>query len=186
MKEIIILFGYGLMFIAQSFGPDVIEALHGPAARADATAPIYDDVKPDAPLDLLCQGYEAHHYNQVSNCFHAAGMVLSFLTVCSMIISRRFEIFFSLPPIWYLYAWAGHFLIQKDIPAVFVYGMTLRGWLSGEYCSISSLLGGRTLTELWEYGLMMLIVIFHMILLPPVPFWGLVERQVEKKRPKVK
>ena len=33
----------------------------------------------------------------------------------------------------YLFAWAGHFYYQADIPAVFTYGTTLRGWSRGEY-----------------------------------------------------
>ena len=58
----------------------------------------------------------------------------------------------NIPPVWYLYAWAGHFLIQQDIPAVFVYGMTWKGWVSGEYCAVKALVEGRTVTDM--YGVM--------------------------------
>ena len=34
--------------------------------------------------------------------------------------------------------------MQRDIPAVFTYGMTLRGWASGEFCSVKALVMGRT------------------------------------------
>jgi hypothetical protein len=54
-----------------------------------------------------------------------------------------------------------------------VYGMTLRGWLSGEYCSICSLLSGRTISEHWELVLTGLLVSAHVFLLSPVRGWGL-------------
>ena len=73
----------------------------------------------------------------------------------------------TVPPTWYLYAWAGHFFVQKDIPAVFVYGMSLRGWLAGEYCSLCSLFAGRTVAEPWELLLTAGIVGVHMFLFFP-------------------
>ena len=47
---------------------EVIELLHGHTAVEAATAPLYDDVKADAPLELLCRGYDAHHFDALSNC----------------------------------------------------------------------------------------------------------------------
>ena len=59
---------YLCMFLAQRCGAEIIELLHGPDARAKATAPQYEDVRADAPLHELCQGYEAHHWDSTSNC----------------------------------------------------------------------------------------------------------------------
>jgi hypothetical protein len=163
---------YIYMFIAQRYGAEIIELLHGHESMLKATAPQYEDVRPDAPLEELCEGYDNHHFNAVSNCSHAAGMILVFITLISFLHKPRLEFLCSLPPIWYLYAWVGHFFLQKDIPAVFVYGMTFRGWLSGEYCSILSLFGGRTISEPWEFALTLVMVIMHLYSLPPLPGWG--------------
>ena len=84
--------GYVAMVVSQKFGPEIIEALHGAEARAKATAPIYDDVRPDAPLHELCQGYEDHHFNSLSNCSHAAGMILVFLTICCALRFMRLDV----------------------------------------------------------------------------------------------
>lgn len=173
MFKLLVSCGYVLMFVAQNFGPEVIEILHGKEARERATAPKYNDVLPDTPLTQLCDGYDSHHFDQLSNCLHAAGMIVAFLTLFSFIVTRKIRVLLTLPPVWYLYAWIGHFFIQKDIPAVFVYGMTLRGWLSGEYCSICSLLSGRTISEHWELVLTGLLVSAHVFLLSPVRGWGL-------------
>ena len=170
---VLVVAGYGFMCVAQNFGPEVIQLLHGTEARIQATAPQYEDVQPNTPLEQLCEGYDAHHFDSISNCIHAAGMIVAFFSLFCFIVSRQSRILITLPPIWYLYAWVGHFFIQKDIPAVFVYGMTFRGWLSGEYCSICSLLLGRTISLPWECGLTALLVALHVYLMPPVPGWGL-------------
>lgn len=170
---VVVSISYVLMVIAQSFGPEVIELLHGAEARLKATAPQYDDVKADTPLEQLCQGYDDHHFDSLSNCLHAAGMLLTLLSIFSFCLTRQFKILWTFLPIWYLYAWTGHFFIQKDIPAVFVYGMSLRGWLSGEWCSICSLFSGRTIKEPWEIAFTSILVFLHLYLLPPIRAWGL-------------
>jgi hypothetical protein len=170
---LLVALSYVCMFIAQRFGAEVIEHLHGREARVKATLH-YDDVKPDAPLQALCEGYDAHHFDSLSNCVHAAGMVLVFVSLVSFVRSnfKSTQILATLPPIWYLYAWTGHFFIQQDIPAVFVYGMSLRGWLAGEYCSICSLCMGRTVSTPTELVMTAGMVAVHMALLPPIPSWG--------------
>ena len=109
---------------------------------------------PDSSFDALCAGYEAHHWHSTSNCLHACGMLLSFGLVATLMAALAssskarwvgaLTVASVIPPTWYLYAWAGHYLFQADIPAVFTYGMTLRGWAAGELCSTLALLGGRT------------------------------------------
>ena len=60
------------------------------------------------------------------------------------------------PPQWYLYAWVGHFGLQKDVPAVFTYGLTPTSFLSGEACSCMWVYGGKVFESkpsmLWPGG----------------------------------
>lgn len=149
-----ILLTYGAMIASQTSGVEIIEHLHNKTAAVAAAAPP-EDVSPDSSFDALCAGYEGHHYHSTSNCSHACGMILSFGFVAVLfraLLQRRFvtalRVLSVLPPTWYLYAWFGHFVYQADIPAVFTYGMTLRGWAAGELCSVLALAGGRTVGPL--------------------------------------
>ena len=98
-------------------------------------------------------------------------MVLVIITLLQVLVNRKWNslMLLTVPPVWYLYAWAGHFFIQKDIPAVFVYGMSIRGWLAGEFCSLCSLFSGRTVAKPWEVLLTASIVGIHArLLFPPL------------------
>ena len=97
---VVVSISYVLMVIAQSFGPEVIELLHDAEARLKATAPQYDDVKADTPLEQLCQGYDDHHFDSLSNCLHAAGMLLTLLSIFSFCLTRQFKIL--TPELWNL------------------------------------------------------------------------------------
>lgn len=139
---------YGAMLAAQSSGGLIIKAFHNDSAAAAAAARPCD-VAHNLSLDALCAGYEAHHWDSASNCLHAAGMLLCIgfcvlLVTCRPTIGTSLRVAIALPPTWYLFAWIGHFWFQADIPAVFTYGMTFRGWAVGEYCSIRALFEGRT------------------------------------------
>lgn len=134
---------YGSMLVAQTRGSSLIEVLHNKSAAVTAELPP-DDVRPDMSLAELCAGYESHHWESTSNSLHAAGMLLTFLIISVAISCKSLRAAAAVAPTWYLFAWAGHFEFQADIPAVFTYGMTLRGWASGEYCSVCALLAGRT------------------------------------------
>ena len=83
-----------------------------------------------------------------------------------------------LPPLYYLYAWAGHLVLQADVPAVFTYGTTLRGWASGELCSIGELLGGETVRTPLELATTAVLCAAHLAVLPP----GVSLRRAEVKR----
>ena len=56
--------------------------------------------------------------------------------------TRAVEGFLWIWPVYYLPAWVGHLIFQKDIPAVFTYGTTFRGWAVGEFCAFGDLLEG--------------------------------------------
>lgn len=136
---------YGLMVFSQMKGPDIIEFLWGKAARDAALA--IPEVMPDS--EQLCGDYEDAHYDPVSDIFHTAGMigVLAFATLA--LLQPRYSVYYllSAPPVFYLPAWAGHFFLQKDIPAVFSYGTTLSGWANGEFCAYLAFFAGRTLQK---------------------------------------
>ena len=76
----------------------------------------------------LCKGYAAHHFDSVANSLHAGGMTAGLvsagvglfakhLTPLERVVSVMWHV-----PQWYLFAWVGHFGLQKDVPAVFTYG----------------------------------------------------------------
>ena len=142
---------YMAMCLLQSYGPEILHLLYGEEVMLKATQP-HNDVNPDGALEELCKGYDAHHWDKLSNSCHAAGMIISVILLYQCVTQRKVDMLINIPPVWYLYAWAGHFLIQQDIPAVFVYGMTWKGWVSGEYCAVKALVEGRTVTDM--YGVM--------------------------------
>jgi len=132
--------GYGAMIISQNFGSDIVGLLHGPAAKKLAeVAP--EDVAPGTPLLELCRGYASHHFDSVSNSFHAAGMTAALVSVLVGLFGsnlsggERVASVLWWAPQWYLWAWLGHFWLQQDVPAVFTYGLTPKSYFAGEFCS---------------------------------------------------
>ena len=157
---------YSAMVVAQTSGPQVIGFLHGEQARRLASAPPDAGILPSAPLEQLCASYESHHHDPLSNCLHAAGCLLAAGALAAGALGaarvrRRRLALCSVLPLYYLYAWAGHFFVQRDIPAVFTYGMTLRGWASGEFCSVKALVMGRTVRAPRELLLTAAITLLH-------------------------
>jgi len=132
---------------AQLYGPEIIGLLHGAAARAEAEKPP-DDVAPGTPLLELCKGYAHHHFDSIGNSLHAAGMTAGLVSVGVGLAAKHLSAVERVasvlwhPPQWYLYAWVGHFCMQKDIPAVFTYGLTPKSFFSGEFCSTMWVYGG--------------------------------------------
>lgn len=189
---------YMLMVASQRYGGAIIGLLHGDAARSAAETMSTDDVQTDLSFKEMCEGYESHHFNSVSNCLHAAGMIIGFILVFQASILAKAKQYrpsgrsYSthlliclawLPPVWYLYAWAGHFFLQKDIPAVFSYGTTLRGWASGELCSVLALIQGRALTSPTEWLISAAMVALHLVVLPPaLPLQMGVRSTLDSKR----
>lgn len=183
---------YGMMMLAQSRGTALIGILHNESAAVAATAPP-TDVLPDAAFESLCDAYEGHHWHSTSNCLHACGMLLVFgflLALCTRRVSTwrdAARIAQVVPPTWYLYAWAGHFLFQADVPAVFTYGMTLRGWCAGELCSVRALFLGRTVGPWGANGavgigeLLLTVVLLAAYVAAAWPAW----RRLTGSQPKV-
>eukprot|EP00977_Amphora_coffeiformis_P021709 scaffold9766_cov268-Amphora_coffeaeformis.AAC.1 len=170
---------YAAMYAVQSKGPAIIGALWGPDAQAAAVAQNVDDVQPDADVSILCGGYDAAHFDVTSNILHAAGMVAAVYAVVQAVMGllgvvggeRRASMtstvqwFLWVWPVYYLPAWVGHLWYQKDIPAVFTYGTTVRGWAAGEYCAFCDLLSGGIVNEPAELvpaAVMTLVFVFGM------------------------
>ena len=149
------------MALVQSRGADLIGYMWGADARAAAVAQNVDDVQPDADVNILCGGYASAHFDVTSNILHAAGMVAAlYLVIQSLLLgplgvrggksstmSTLVHLFLWVWPIYYLPAWVGHLWFQKDIPAVFTYGTTVRGWAAGEYCAFVDLFSGGIVYE---------------------------------------
>jgi len=128
------------MVVAQTSGPEIVGLLHGAAAQKEASKPPAD-VAPGTPLLELCKGYAHHHFDSIANSLHAAGMTAGLVSVYVGLrakhlspLERVVSVLWHVPQ-WYLYAWIGHFGMQKDVPAVFTYGLTPKSFFSGEFCS---------------------------------------------------
>ena len=150
---------YSLMLLSQSQGEAIIRTLHNDTAAAAAASPeANSDVSADQTFEQICTGYEAHHYDPDSNALHSAGMILTFGLVLGALSGRGAALMLWVPPTWYGFAWVGHYFHQADIPAVFTYGMSLRGWASGEICAVVAMMAGRSNPTLENKGLTCLII----------------------------
>ena len=126
---------YSLMLLSQSQGEAIIRTLHNATAAAAAIdIDANSDVSADHTFGEICKGYEAHHFDMDSNALHSAGMLLAFGLLAAALKGKGAGLLLWVPPTWYGFAWVGHYFYQADIPAVFTYGMSLRGWASGEVC----------------------------------------------------
>ena len=145
---------YAAMYAVQSKGPEIIGAMWGADAQAAAVAQNVDDVQPDSDVGVLCGGYDAAHFDVTSN-----------ILVGGKPIQSTAQWFLWVWPVYYLPAWWGHLWYQKDIPAVFTYGTTVRGWAAGEYCAFCDLLSGGIVNEPGELvpaAIMTLAFVFGM------------------------
>ena len=186
---------YIIMVLSQMYGANIIGFLWGAEAQRQALLvqqASHDTVRPDQSYDIMCQGYAAAHYHYVSDLLHTSGMLGALvLLLASIIVSYGRQIGMAttttttttheyaspgrlclwIPPVYYLTAWTGHFVFQRDIPAVFTYGTTLRGWLMGETCAWEHLLSssyrtGSTTTDIPEYlygGILAIMIVYPII-----------------------
>lgn len=177
---------YAVMAASQVWGPAVIQLLHGKEARAAAAAAGTESVAPDLSLEKLRRGYDDAHFDSVSNCLHAGAMVAVVIiilwTVTPASSGRRWCGLASLLPVYYLPAWTGHFFLQKDIPAVFTYGTTWRGWACGEFVAFQSLLAGTTVSTLTEILLTSAVALaLTAAVVDPMGLGGSAEQKTQKR-----
>jgi hypothetical protein len=158
-----LILSYVAMVAVQRKGAEMIGVLWGTEAQEAAVAQNTDDVQPDQDVTILCGGYDKAHFDTTSNILHAAGMVAALYLAISVIVALPLGGWFRKPslflqqflwiwPVYYLPAWVGHLWFQKDIPAVFTYGTTVRGWAVGEYCAFHDLFAGGVVSETIDVG----------------------------------
>jgi len=139
---------YAAMYIAQTQGGAIVAALHGQEVAEEALSGLTAEaVQSDLPVRDLCAGYAAAHFDTASNILHASSMVATlwlfvYTTTLFLFGYGNPKFYLYIPPLYYLPAWVGHFVFQKDIPAVFTYGQSARGLLNGEYCAFEDLFHG--------------------------------------------
>ncbi len=139
---------YILMYFSQTQGGAIIEAIHGSKAAEKALSALTaESVQSNLDRRDLCIGYAAAHFDSTSNVLHASAMVATlwlFVYATSLFFFGHGNLkhFLYLPPLYYLPAWVGHFVFQKDIPAVFTYGQSFTGLLNGEFCAFEDLFHG--------------------------------------------
>jgi len=165
---IVLPLAYAAMWAVQAHGVALVGLIHGAEARRAAEVADSSDVSASTPYEALCTAYDAHHYDSMSNCMHAVGYVLSFRLLAHTALGTkgvwpRVLGMAWLPPTWYLYAWAGHLALQADVPAVFTYGTTLRGWATGETCALVGFLQGRLISGAREWAATAVVVLSHVM-----------------------
>lgn len=95
-------------------------------------------------LDDFWPFYVSQHLNPVNRRLHAYGTTLGLVLGAVALIRRAPSIAVAAVVVAYLFAWAGHFFYEKNLPATFVfpllslradfrmYWLTLRGEMGAE------------------------------------------------------
>lgn len=65
--------------------------------------------------------YLREHGNPKNRMLHYIGSTLTFLFLFLALITGHYLLFFGMPLAGYSFAWAGHFLVEKNRPATFKY-----------------------------------------------------------------
>jgi len=65
--------------------------------------------------------YLSQHKNKICRRLHFIGSILVILLSIYVVVTGDLVLLFLLPVIGYGFAWAGHFLFEKNKPATFIY-----------------------------------------------------------------
>jgi len=65
--------------------------------------------------------YLSEHQNVICRRLHFVGSCLVLATIILSIASKQWQLLWLLPLIGYGFAWAGHFIFEKNRPATFQY-----------------------------------------------------------------
>ena len=65
--------------------------------------------------------YLSQHQNKICRRLHFIGSIIVILLAFYVALSGDLSLLFLLPLIGYGFAWAGHFLFEKNKPATFIY-----------------------------------------------------------------
>lgn len=152
-----LLLAYSMMALANWQGGMILHILHGEEVSQQALRRLSSQSTfADLNYHQLCREYSSAHFNSTSNILHAVGMIATmwlivYASTLSLLGFGNPKHFLYLAPLYYLPAWLGHFYFQKDIPAVFTYGTTVDGWVSGEMCAWEDLFKGGTIRNTAEF-----------------------------------
>ena len=92
--------------------------------------------------------YLSEHSSLTNRRLHFIGSSLAILLVLNAFIFLRPHYFLLAPLAGYAFAWAGHFIVEKNRPATFTYPL----WsLRGDFKMFALMLTGRLDTELEKY-----------------------------------
>ena len=142
-KMKLLLAGYSMLVAMQMFGREIIVALWGASRLAELDTE--DSGIPPRSFYPFCAFYESHHTGVLSNALHTCGcvsaiacLVLAFYQIYKgpkLSGLSGFAYLVLLCPVpYYLFNWSGHFLLQKDIPAVFTWAFDGQLFVWGEMC----------------------------------------------------
>ena len=84
--------------------------------------------------------YLSEHRNRTCRRLHFAGTLLVFVTFLVAVITTRWALLWLLPVFGYGFAWAGHFVFEKNRPATFRYPLYS---LAGDFVMFRDVLTGR-------------------------------------------
>lgn len=65
--------------------------------------------------------YLSEHVNRTNRVLHVIGTTIVIAVAIYMIITKKFLLILACPLIGYGFAWAGHFVFEKNRPATFKY-----------------------------------------------------------------
>lgn len=72
--------------------------------------------------------YLREHSNRVSRRLHVIGTLLALVLLTAAVVTRKWSLLWGVPVAGYAFAWAGHFLFERNRPATFRYPLySLRG-----------------------------------------------------------
>lgn len=84
--------------------------------------------------------YLSEHRNRTCRRLHFAGTLLVVVTFLVALVTARWALLWLLPVFGYGFAWAGHFVFEKNRPATFRHPLYS---LAGDFVMFRDLLTGR-------------------------------------------
>jgi hypothetical protein len=84
--------------------------------------------------------YLSEHRNRTCRRLHFAGTLLVVVTFLVAVVTARWALLWLLPVFGYGFAWAGHFVFEKNRPATFRHPLYS---LAGDFVMFRDLLTGR-------------------------------------------
>lgn len=89
--------------------------------------------------------YVAEHRSRLNRRLHLMGTILYLALLAALLTTHHWVWLWTVPVIAYGFAWAGHFLVEKNRPATFKHP-----WLSliGDHKMAVLMLGGRMEAEM--------------------------------------